>query len=67
MCPSPSLFNTCIDWVFGKNADQSRFGAFVGNTKMANLVFINNIVLLIEFLEVLVMASWVLHEEVKPL
>ena len=64
---APSLFNTCMDWVLGKVADQSRCGASVGNTKVTDLDFADDAVLLAESLEVLVMALEALHEEAKPL
>ena len=44
---APSLFNTCMDWVLGKVADQSRCGASVGNTKVTDLVFADDAVLLV--------------------
>ena len=64
---APSLFNTCMDWVLGKVVDQSHCGASVGNTKISDLVFADDAVLLAESLDVLVMALEVLHEESKPL
>ena len=64
---APSLFNTCMDWVLGKVADQSHCGASVGNSKVTDLVFADDAVILAESLEVLVMALEVLHEEAKPL
>ena len=64
---APSLFNTCMDWVLGKVADQSHCGASVGNTMVTDLVFADDAVILAESLEVLVMALEVLHEEAKPL
>ncbi len=64
---APSLFNTCMDWVLGKVADQSHCGASVGNTTVGDLVFADDAVILAELLEVLVMALEILHEEAKPL
>ena len=64
---APSLFNTCMDWVLGRVVDQSHCGASVGNTKVTDLVFADDAVLLAESLEVLVMALEALHEEAKPL
>ena len=64
---APSLFNTCMDWVLGKVSDRSHCGAFVGDSKVSDLVFADDAVILAESLEVLVMALEVLHEEAKPL
>ena len=64
---APSLFNTCMDWILGKAVDQSLCGASVGNTKITDLVFADDAVILAESLDVLAMALEVLHEEAKPL
>merc|ERR1712035_211282 len=64
---APSLFNTCMGWVLGKVSDRSHCGAFVGDSKVSDLVFADDAVILAESLEVLVMALEVLHEEAKPL
>ncbi len=64
---APSLFNTCMDWVLGKVADQSHCRASVGNTKVSDLVFADDTVILAESLEDLLIALEVLHEKVKPL
>ena len=53
---APSLFNTCMDRVLGKGADQSHYGASVGNSKVTDLVIADDAVMLAESLEVLVMA-----------
>ncbi len=45
---APSHFNTCIYWVLGKVADQSHCGASVGNTKVNDLVFADDAVILAE-------------------
>ena len=58
---APSLFNTCMDWVLGKVADQSHCGASFGNSKVADLVYADDAVIVAELLEVLVMALEVLH------
>ena len=47
--------------------DQSHCGASVGNTKITDHVFIDDVVIFAESLEALVMAFKVLHEETKPL
>ena len=36
---APLLFNTCMDWVLCRNVEQSHCGAYVGNTKITDLVF----------------------------
>ncbi|KAG0716601.1 LINE-1 reverse transcriptase [Chionoecetes opilio] len=64
---APSLFNACMDWVLDKVVDQSDCGASVGNTKITDLVFADDVVIFAESLEVLVMALEALHEEAKPL
>merc|ERR1712035_25095 len=64
---APSLFNTCMDWVLGRDTDQSHCGASVCNTMVTDLVFADDAVILAESLEVLVIALEVLHEEAKPL
>ena len=61
---APSLFNTCMDWILGRAEEQSHWGAFVGNTKVTNLVFADDAAM---FAQSLVMALEALHEEVKPL
>ena len=56
-----------MDWVLGTVVDQSHCGASVGNTKITDLVFVDDAVIFAELLEVLVVALKVLHEEAKPL
>lgn len=64
-----SVFNTCIDWVFGKVGDQSRCKASFGDIKVTYHVFAHNAVIFAESLDFLVMtmAPEVLHEEVVSL
>ncbi|KAG0727365.1 hypothetical protein GWK47_034802 [Chionoecetes opilio] len=64
---APSLLNACMDWVLDKVVDQSDCGASVGNTKITDLVFVDDAVIFAESLEVLVMALEALREEAKPL
>ena len=45
---APSLFNTCIDWVLGKDVGKSYCGAFVSNTEIADLVFADETVIFAE-------------------
>ena len=47
---APSLFNTCMDWVLGRVADQSHCGASVGNTKITDLVLADDTVIFAESL-----------------
>ena len=63
---APSLFNTSMDWVMGRVMSQSHCGASFSNTKITDVVFVDDAVIFAESLEVLVMAR-TLHEEAKPL
>ena len=36
---APSLFNNCMDWILGRGAEESHFGASAGNTEITDLVF----------------------------
>ncbi|KAG0703357.1 Vinexin [Chionoecetes opilio] len=56
-----------MDWVLGKVVDQSDCGASLGKTKITDLVFAGDAVILAESLEVLVMALEALHKEARPL
>ncbi len=47
---APSLFSTCMDWVLGRAVDQSHCGASVGNTRVTDLVFADDAVILAESL-----------------
>lgn len=60
---APSIFNTCTDWVLGNVADQSHCRAFVGHTKVTDIVFANNVVLLTKSLEILGMARGTLRKQ----
>lgn len=64
---APSLFNTCMDWILGKVVDRSHCGASVGNTRVTDLAFADDAVILAESLDVLVVALEALNEEAKPL
>ena len=67
-CPTSFLcIRECMDWVLGRVVDQSHCGASIGNTKITDLVFVDDAVIFAESLEVLVMAFQALHEEAKPL
>ena len=65
--PAPSFFNTCMDWVLGRVAEQSHCAASVGNTEITVLVFADDAAIFAKSQEVLVMGLDALHEEVKPL
>ena len=54
----------CMDWVLGRVVEQGHCGASVGNTKITDLVFVDDAA---KTLDVLVMALEALNEEVKPL
>ncbi len=56
-----------MDWLLGKVVDETHIRASVGNTKVTDLVFANDAVLLAESLDGLVMALQALYEEAKPL
>lgn len=47
--------------------DQSPCGTCIGNTRVTDLVFVNDPAILAESMEVLVQALEALHEEAKPL
>lgn len=49
----PSLFNVCMHWVLCRAVDQSNCGASISNTKIIDLDFANNAVIIAESLEVL--------------
>lgn len=57
-----SCFNTCMNCVLGAVADQSHCESPDSNTRVTDLVFVGDAVLLAEFLEVLVMVFELLHE-----
>ncbi|XP_076054469.1 uncharacterized protein LOC143033154 [Oratosquilla oratoria] len=63
---APTLFCTCMDWVLDV-IDQCRCGVSIGNTKVTDLVFPNDATLLVESLEVLIVALESLHREARTL
>lgn len=66
-CGFPSLlFNTWMDWVLG-NVGQVCYRASVGNTKVTDLVFVDNALLFVESMVVLVITVGGQQEEAKPL
>lgn len=62
-----SLFNTCMDSILDKVADQRSCGSSVATSEFINLVFAAADGLLAESPEILVMPLEVLHEEANPL
>ncbi len=56
-----------MNWFLNRVMDQSLCEAIVRNSKITDLVFADDSVILAESLEVLVMALEAIHEEVKPL
>ena len=53
--------------ILGRVVDQSHCGASVSNTKITDLVFVDDAVIFAESMEVLMMALEALHKEAKPL
>ncbi|XP_076039467.1 uncharacterized protein LOC143024540 [Oratosquilla oratoria] len=53
---APTFFNTCVDKVLGRVVDQCRCGASTSNTKVIDIVFANDALLLTKSLGVLVPA-----------
>ena len=66
---TPSLFNTCMDWVLGRVLDQSHVAVEHLSATPISLIFsfANDAVIFAESLEVLMMAFEALHEEAKTL
>ena len=62
---APTLFNTCIDWILARATVQSQCGATLGNIKVTDLDFANDILIL--SLETLVVALDAFNNEAKPL
>ena len=56
-----------MDWKLGIVVNQSHCGASIGNTKITDLAFVDDVVIFAESLEVLVMAVETLHEEVEAI
>lgn len=50
---SHAHFSTLMDWVLGRGVDKSHSVAFTGNTKVTDLIFADNAVILAQLLEVL--------------
>ena len=64
---APTLFNTCMDWILGRAVSQSQCGATLGDTKVTDLDFADDVAILAEFLETLVSALDAFCNEAKPL
>ena len=56
-----------MDWVLGRVVNQSHCGGSVGNTKITDLVFVDDTVIFTESLEVTVMVFEALHERAKSI
>ena len=61
------MHDSCMNCVLGRVVERSHCGAFVGKTKITDLVFTDDATIFAESLEVLVLALEALHEELKPL
>ena len=64
---APTLFNTCMDWIMGKVVRQSQCGATLGETKVTDLDFADDVAILSESLETLVAVLDAFTNEAKPL
>lgn len=64
---APTLFNTCMDWVLGRVADQGLCKVSIGECEITDLVFADDAVLLAESLDNLVKALEALELEARPL
>ena len=64
---APTLFNTCMDWIMGRATSQSQCGATLGNIKVSDLDFADDVAILSESLESLVAALDAFSNEAKPL
>ena len=64
---APTLFNTCMDWILGRAVSQSQCGATLGDTKVTDLDFADDVAILAESLETLVSALDAFCNEAKPL
>ena len=64
---APTLFNTCMDWILGRATVQSHCGATLGNIKVTDLDFADDVAILSESLETLVAALDAFSNEAKPL
>ena len=56
-----------MDWILGRATVQSHCGAILGNIKVTDLGFADDVAILSESLETLVMALDAFNNEVKPL
>ena len=43
---APTLFNTCMDWILGRATVQSHCGATLGNIKVTDLDFADDVAIL---------------------
>ena len=64
---APTLFNTCIDWVMGETVEKTDCGISLGEDKITDLDFADDVVIFAETLEVLVHTLDTLSLESEPL
>ena len=64
---SPTLFNTCIDWVMGETVRKTDCGISLGEATITDLDFADDIVIFSETLEDLVATLDTLSMESEPL
>lgn len=62
-----TLFNTCMEWIMGRAVTQSQCGATLGDIKVTDLDFADDVAILSDSLETLVAALDAFSKEGKPL
>ena len=64
---APTLFSTCMDWIWGRMSERSSHCVSFGNVKISDLDFADDAVIFAETLDILLGALEVLNEELEPL
>ncbi|XP_069994134.1 uncharacterized protein [Penaeus vannamei] len=64
---SKSVYCTCMDWILGRATVQSHCGAILGNIKVTDLDFVDDVAILSESLETLVVALDAFSNQAKSL
>ena len=64
---APTLFNTCIDWIMGETVGNTDCGVSMGDARITDLDFADDIAIFAETLEALVTALDTLSIESRPL
>ena len=64
---APTLFNTCMDWIMGHVVDQSHCGTSIGEFRVTDLDFADDVAIFAETLEVLIGALDAFHNTAGPL